>query len=46
MAAALLQTLKGVAPIVNEFGTDPNALAPAELRDMLRHYLEHTLGGA
>jgi AcrR family transcriptional regulator len=40
MAAALLQTLKGVAPIVAEREA---GLAPAELRDMLRLYLEHKL---
>jgi AcrR family transcriptional regulator len=46
MAAALLQTLKGVGPLVSEFGAGPNAAAPAELRDLLRLYLEHKLRGA
>jgi AcrR family transcriptional regulator len=44
MAAALLQTLKGVAPLVSAHEAGESAAAPAELRDMLRVYLEHKLG--
>jgi AcrR family transcriptional regulator len=43
MAVVLLQTLKGVAPVVSEHEA---GCAPAELRDMLRLYLAHKLGAA
>jgi AcrR family transcriptional regulator len=43
MAAALLQTLKGVAPLVSAQQAGESAAAPVELRDMLRLYLEHKL---
>jgi AcrR family transcriptional regulator len=43
MAAALLQTLKGVAPLVSAHEAGQSASAPIELRDMLRLYLERKL---
>ena len=43
-AIVLLQTLKGVAPIVSE--NEADGAASAELRDMLRLYLVQKLGAA